>query len=409
MRLLHGVELSRFRSMLAQSTLAFSFSLGGLIAGFILTVAFQSLDNIIILLLFPAILTVRGDINGILSGRLGTALHTGRISPSLRKNTDEFYSLLSSTFVLTFIEMLAAGLIAFLLGIVTSRADIGDLHLFVLLPTLTGCISIIFSIPLTSILSILTFRKGLDPDVIVYPATSTMNDIAITLIYFGVAWMLLQGGRVQIIIGIIALLTILLICLILTIQQRGNKVFTKMLKEAAPVVLFCAMLGSIGGLLLGGARNIFEQKPGILIIYPASIGNIGGVGSIIGSTTTSRLHLGRITPRLSAMKRSISEITAIEISSFIMHVIYGLIAYIISLRLLLNSSSYSLVLTSISVLSNLISFLPICFLSFIIAIITFRRGLDPDNFVIPLETSIADVLATFSIYIAITIVYLFAI
>jgi mgtE-like transporter len=178
-----------------------------------------------------------------------------------------------------------------------------------------------------------------------------------------------------------------------------------MLKEGAPVVLFCAILGSIGGLMLGGIKKFIEQKPAILILYPALIGNLGAMGSIIGSTTTSRLHLGRITPQVSSLKNAVSEITAIEVSSIFIHMTFGLIAFIFTSKIFLKTQLNVVILPSISILSNLISFIPICLLSFMIAILTFRKGLDPDNFVIPLETSISDVLATFSLYTAIIVIY----
>ena len=45
----------------------------------------------------------------------------------------------------------------------------------------------------------------------------------------------------------------------------------------------------------------------------------------------------------------------------------------------------------------------IIIISFATAIITRKRGLDPDNFVIPIETSISDGLTTIGLLIAFTI------
>jgi len=180
--------------------------------------------------------------------------------------------------------------------------------------------------------------------------------------------------------------------------------FTSMLKEGSPVVLVCAIFGALSGLMLSVVRNTLEMHPGILILYPVLLATLGDMGSMIGSTSTSRLHLGQISPHISTLRKLIPEVTTIEVSSLIMHIMYAVLAYIISLTIFLNPSIRGLILTS--VLSNLISFVPICVLSFMIAAITFRRGLDPDNFVIPLETSISDTLSTLSLSIAITITYM---
>ncbi|HID17260.1 TPA: hypothetical protein EYP26_03110 [Candidatus Bathyarchaeota archaeon] len=404
MEVAYGRAGSRFRSTLTQSSLAFAFNLGGLAAGFFASFAFQSINRAIFLVLLPAILTVRGDIGGILSGRLGTALHTGRIVPSLRRNTAEFYSLLRGIFVLTFLEMAAVGLMAYPLSAATLKVDVKDLYLYVLLPSLTGCSSAVISIPLTSILAILTFRKGLDPDVIVYPAMSMINDIVIIIIYFGIAWILLLKGGVSIIVGFLTFFFLVATSTFFFIRGKGERTFSSVLREGFPVVLFCGLIGTLSGVLLGGMKKILERRPSVLILYPTLLGTLGGMGSIIGSTTTTRLHLGELPPHAATLKKVSASILAAEAASGPMHVLYGAGAFLLASKvMLLNAQLDKLILASI--LTNLLSFLPICLFSFLVAIITFRKGFDPDNFVIPIETSVSDALGTLSLFIAASIVY----
>jgi cation transporter-like permease len=42
--------------------------------------------------------------------------------------------------------------------------------------------------------------------------------------------------------------------------------------------------------------------------------------------------------------------------------------------------------------------------SFSVAILTFQKGLDPDNFVIPIESSLADVITTVSLLIMLSLI-----
>ena len=53
-------------------------------------------------------------------------------------------------------------------------------------------------------------------------------------------------------------------------------------------------------------------------------------------------------------------------------------------------------------LSNIIAVIGIVILSYGISIITFRRGLNPENFVIPIETSFATIITSTALLIAIT-------
>lgn len=391
--------------MLSQSMLAFSFDLGGLLAGFFVSLAFHTINNVMFLLLYPAVLTVRGNISGILSGRLGTALHTGRVQPHLRNNTPDFYSIIRSAFVLSFTVMIPVGFAGFLLSLMTFGVKITDLYVFITLPSLVGFLSATLTIPLTSVLSIYTFKRGLDPDTLVYPIMSTVTDIVVTLIYFGASWMVFHGGLLEAALNLSLFILAALISLTFYAKTRKEVVFKNMVREATPVLLFCSGVAAISGQLLGGLKRILERRPGILILYPAVMDTVGDVGSIIGSTTTSRLHLGEMTPSVSTFKRQVSELMAVGTASCVMHAIYGFVSYMLSLRMMLDSKLDKLVLTSL--LSGLVSLLPISLLAFTIAVKTFKRGFDPDNFVIPVETSMADALATLSLFASVSLVYLF--
>jgi cation transporter-like permease len=107
------------RRVFAQSILALIFNVCGLFSGRLLLI-FSPLftSSPWILTIFPLVLTVRGDIGGILSGKLGTMLHTGEVKPQFTKNTSSFYSLLSSIFVLTFADTVGMGIIAFFTNLI---------------------------------------------------------------------------------------------------------------------------------------------------------------------------------------------------------------------------------------------------------------------------------------------------
>jgi cation transporter-like permease len=54
--------------------------------------------------------------------------------------------------------------------------------------------------------------------------------------------------------------------------------------------------------------------------------------------------------------------------------------------------------------TNLIAVFIIVVISFAIAIATFRKGLDPDNFVIPIESSLADGITTIALLVALFLI-----
>jgi cation transporter-like permease len=60
--------------------------------------------------------------------------------------------------------------------------------------------------------------------------------------------------------------------------------------------------------------------------------------------------------------------------------------------------------TALLLVANLIAASCIILISYAVAILTYQRGLDPDNFVIPIESSLADSLTSIALLISLFIV-----
>ncbi|MCK4313892.1 hypothetical protein KAW04_03900 [Candidatus Bathyarchaeota archaeon] len=79
---------------LKEALVAFTFNIGGIFTGFIVASQLNVFQlSPWAIAVYPAILTARGMISGLFSGRLSTALHIGTIFPTLRGNTKSFYML----------------------------------------------------------------------------------------------------------------------------------------------------------------------------------------------------------------------------------------------------------------------------------------------------------------------------
>jgi cation transporter-like permease len=85
---------------LKESLIALSFNIGGILAGFIVASQFNVFQlSPWAIAVYPAILTARGVISGLFSGRLSTALHIGTILPRIRGNTENFMLFKSVIFL----------------------------------------------------------------------------------------------------------------------------------------------------------------------------------------------------------------------------------------------------------------------------------------------------------------------
>ena len=111
-----GISKS-FWEMFKETSLAFSFGLGGLFAG--LMVASQlgifGLSPWVIAL-YPAVVSAKGVGSGLLSGRLSTGLHLGTVYPRFFGNTKSFYKLIEALIVLNLVTSVTICAISLVFG-----------------------------------------------------------------------------------------------------------------------------------------------------------------------------------------------------------------------------------------------------------------------------------------------------
>ena len=383
------------RSVLKQSLLALSFDLGGLFAGR-LAIAFTPFLEAApwILALFPAMITVRGTIGGILAGRLSTMLHTGEIEPRLRGNTEQFYSFIRGVFSLTLVDSLLIGLLSFGVNLFVGVTDLQDLPYFLAISVLTCMTSVTIGVPIASVAATTVFKRGLDPSIIVYPLMSTIEDILVTTLYVVLVRMALLYNAL---FGMELIIIILLVFfLFVIVNHRRERVFRRTLVEGVPVVFLTSLLGTFGGTVLASLKEQIEERPSILILYPALIDTLGDIGSILGSMQTAKLALGYVQSFRSVLKGTLADLVSVETAAFLMHIAFGVAAFLLGLATGLTPNL--MLLISMALITNMISFSIISLLSLATAIQTFRLGLDPDNLVIPMVTSVSDLIATTSLW-----------
>ncbi|NIR01696.1 MAG: hypothetical protein GTN78_16105, partial [Gemmatimonadales bacterium] len=148
-----------------------------------------------------------------------------------------------------------------------------------------------FSVPVTSYIAIETYRRGLDPDIIVYPILASVNDIIVTAFYVVVVSLVLLGGPAFLGLGAVFAL-ILAAVTVLAYRSRGDAFFRQTIREGTTVVVLSSLLGSVNGVMLSRMSGTLERTPGLMAMYPALTNALGNIGSIIGSQATTGIALG---------------------------------------------------------------------------------------------------------------------
>ncbi len=380
--------------------MTFSFGLGGLLAG--LMVASQlgifSLSPWVITL-YPIVISAKGVGSGLLSGRLSTGLHLGTIHPRFLGNTKSFYKLIEALIVLNLATSVTICAISLVFGYLFWSITLVDFPSILTVVVATMALGLLLSFVTTKV-SFISFKRGLDPDVVVYPVMSTVADIFITLCYLAVLNLFFIGALGQWVVGIACLIPVSLVFYILS-KNLHEVEFIKTLKESMVTMLLVAFMVNVTGTLLLGISNFVAERVEIYTIYTALIGMIGNVGSVIGSTATTKLALGLLAPSFYSMRNHAKNIFSAWTASIIMFIVLAVLS--LSLQSLFSFSSFY-ELISVVLVANFFAVAAIAILTYSVSILTFKRGLDPDNFVIPVESSLADSVTSIALFVALLLI-----
>lgn len=389
---------SSFSKSLKETFAAFAFDLGGIVAGFLVALQLGVFNSAPwALALYPAVLGAKGVIEGMLSGRLSTALHIGTVYPKFSNNTKSFYSIVGASIVLTLATSVAMSAVAIVFGQVFWGITFADFPSILVVVLATMTLGLIL-LAVTVKVAFLSFTRGLDPDIMVYPIMSMVASIFITICYVTVLNLFLNLGVAG--ISLVIFLSVLNLLLALYVVRRSMHYveFTKTIRESLAALMIVAVIVNVTGTVLRGIDRFASRRIEFYTFYPALIGVISDVGSVVGSTATTKLALGLLKPRLSSIVYHAKNIVSAWLASLVMFVLLAFMALVVH-------GTFTPVLfyehVTTLLIANVIAVLIVVILSFAISILTFQKGLDPGNFVIPIETAFSASITTIAALVAV--------
>lgn len=359
--------------------------IGGAFAGSVL----GKMQDVLVIIpgvfvLIPAILGLRGNVGIAFGSRLSTLLHLGLMKSSLRLTSLLLNNVLGA-FSLSFSFSAFFGILAHILCLLLHLPSAGITKL-TLIGFMSGVLASMVMIPFTAVLTIFSFKKGIDPDDVIPPAIAVLGDgIAMLSIYL-VAILVQKWTVPDLSLVIVALLVV-------KTKFPSRYRFLRILLESSPVVIICGLLGIGAGLFLHHHQYAFGAAPYLLVLLPQLISKVGSIGSISGLRLTSGLYIGYAKPFIWN-KYVRQNLVAALLLALILVFPVALITYISAFVLHIGKPIFSVLLIFTFVGMVPLSF-GASFVSFIIASIAKRIRLDPSNVVAPLITSLGDMSGVF--------------
>ncbi len=362
-------------------------SLMSLVAGMVLgkmTGILESLPGLI-LLITPAI-GMRGNIFGAMGSRLGTALHTGMFSTSLKP-----YSILSqniyASMINTVLISFALGLMAWGVALLLKIESIGLVE-FVLISMIGGIISSFFVLIITVGVAVTGHNRGWDIDNMSAPIITAAGDM-VTLPALFLAVILIGGNSTGyhtilfILFGVLAAA-----CLLLTIRS-GFNIMRGIIYESVPMLLIAGFMSTLAGLIINSRLEGFLMLPALLVMVPLFLEDNNALGGILTSRLSSMLHTGMFDPGMFPGKQIIPNFLLIYIYSLVVFPLVGVSAYAASILMGIGSPGLGSMIF-ISTSAGLIAVTIVNLVGYYVAITAHKLRLDPDNHSIPMMSSIVD-------------------
>ena len=365
-------------SVLKESLIALSIcAVGDLCAGIILgnmEFFLQTYPGLMVII--PGAIGMRGNIFGSFGSRLSTHLHIGTISPEF-KRSDLLDENITASIILTMALSVLLGAIAKVICILFDFPSI-SLFDFVLISFIAGLISTVIMLPITMFISLKSFEGGWDPDNITTPFIAAVGDFL--------------GFNTIVKMVLFAIIILITVVSLISGYTADNEV-RHIVRQSTPVLFFCSILGTVAGGILNNSLSTLLKNQTLLTLVPLFSGESGGLVSILGARLSSGLHSGLIDPVLRPKKHTMENFIAIVTLAVVMYPLIGFLAE--SSTIAFNNIGVGYLQSIlISLLAGMILILVMLLVVFYISTISYRRGLDPDNIVIPLSTSLTDSIST---------------
>lgn len=162
-------------------------------------------------------------------------------------------------------------------------------------------------------------------------------------------------------------------------------------RETLPVLLLSGVGLVVAGLLFQGMSGVLERTPGLLIMVPALIAVRGGINGAMGSRLGSAFHMGLIGRGNLWNEDSRENVAGVMILNLTFSVLTGALTHLTAVLLGLPSAGFLVFVIIAGLVGTLAGAVAVVF-TFLIIILAFRRGLDPDNITSPSLLTIGDII-----------------
>ena len=382
----------RAREYIASLASLIACSYGDLISSyFLILFSYYFYKYRFLVLALPAIMNLRGSSYITYSARIVTKLYLGIIEPRLSLRQISLRHELSGTLTCILISNIVVGLLISVVYKYLLHGDTCSISNIVLILVTAAIISASFVIPLTTVVLVLSFARGMRPETLIGALESVLGDV-ITVPGLAIACMLSEYPY-AILIPVLLLASTSLLLLFLSHSFDRELSPTWRIYRIIPETVTAAAVSAVieritGTVILTNFERIISKSYLMFALLPPVLATCGAVCVNAAVTYSTLLHLGELNVRkavLHVVPKALSQSVIAYMNIFLIGIV---------LASFTHSKIPLLTLLAHILLSGLISVMLLLPLAYALVLALARIGINPVNFASPVIMPICDLTTT---------------
>jgi mgtE-like transporter len=204
--------------------------------------------------------------------------------------------------------------------------------------------------------------------------------------------------------GLALTLTVVAVAVCILGFRLGGRNLRRILAESLPILALTGTVTILVGVALEDRREQFTTLLALSILLPAFLQEGGALGGILSSRLSSKIHLGLLAPRGLPPVAAFRDFILIYTFAAGVYLFIGALSHVLAVALFPEGASPGLlIMMGISTLAGLIATTAAVLAAYYGSVTSYRLGLDPDTYGIPIITAAVDLLGFMSLIIAVII------
>ncbi len=168
------------------------------------------------------------------------------------------------------------------------------------------------------------------------------------------------------------------------------------------MLVLAATVSTLAGVVLEQRLTAFASLPALLILVPAHLSTAGALGGILSGRLASKLHLGVIEPTALPSPAARADLLLVAAVGIPTYAVNGALASVVA-SILDDRSPGLAQMVAVSVLGGILALLVVLVISYYGTVASFRVGVDPDSYGIPIVSSTVDLVGALTLVLAIAV------